>query len=139
MYTSLLVLMLLTCPDNFTNISQEDREVIFHAKQSLLFDEETPWTKKDSHNPFDVTMGAFDGAETCELVGSFLLCQLPDHIRQQVGLYRDDGLGAFKKNTPPNRRDKEKDMQSFFDLRAKNNHRGKQENDRLSRCHIRLE
>ena len=34
---------------------------------------------------------------TCELVGSFLLCQHPDHIREQVGLYRDDGLGAFNK------------------------------------------
>ena len=38
---------------NFTNISQEDRDVIFHAKQSLLFDEEIPWTKKDTHNSFE--------------------------------------------------------------------------------------
>lgn len=41
-------------------------------------------------------MGSFDGAETCELVGSFLLNQLPEGIRKQIGLYRDDGLGAFQ-------------------------------------------
>ena len=36
-------------------------------------------------------MGSFDGAETCELVGSFLLSQL-QHLDINVGLYRDDGL-----------------------------------------------
>ena len=41
-------------------------------------------------------MGSFDGAETCELVGSYLLSQLPKSIREKVGLYGDDGLGAFK-------------------------------------------
>ena len=43
-------------------------------------------------------MGSFDSAETCELVGSYLLHQLPEVIRNQVGLYRDDGLGAFEKS-----------------------------------------
>ena len=36
-------------------------------------------------------MGSYDGAETCELVGSFLLSQLQD-LKINVGLYRDDGL-----------------------------------------------
>ena len=36
-------------------------------------------------------MGSYDGAETCELVGSFLLSQLQD-LNINVGLYRDDGL-----------------------------------------------
>ena len=52
------------------------------------------WAKKQSPG-FDVTMGSYDGAETCELVGSYLLWQLPQSIRDRVGLYRDDGLGAF--------------------------------------------
>ena len=41
-------------------------------------------------------MGPFNRAETCELMASYLLHQRPEGIRSQVGLYRDDGLGAFK-------------------------------------------
>ena len=35
--------------------------------------------------------GSYDGAETCELVGSFLLSQL-QNLDLNIGLYRDDGL-----------------------------------------------
>jgi hypothetical protein len=42
---------------------------------------------------FDVTMGSFDGAETCELVGLYLLSQM-QHLNIDLGLYRDDGLAA---------------------------------------------
>ena len=80
----------------YVNISPEDRDIILHAKQSLLYDENDAWIKRQSTNCFDVTMGSFDGAETCELVGTYLLNQLPKKIRDSVGLYRDDGLGAFK-------------------------------------------
>ena len=38
-----------------------------HARKSLLFDNwGTAWSKKD-------TMGSFDGAEVCELVGLYIL------------------------------------------------------------------
>ena len=43
-------------------------------------------------------MGSFDGAETCELVGSFLLLQLQD-LDVDIGLYRDDGP-AISNATP---------------------------------------
>ena len=43
-------------------------------------------------------MGSYDGAETCELVGSFLLSQLQD-LNANIGLYRDDGL-AITNATP---------------------------------------
>ena len=36
-------------------------------------------------------MGSHDGAERCELLGSFLLSQLKD-LNINVGLYRDDAL-----------------------------------------------
>ena len=42
-------------------------------------------------------MGSFDGAETCELVGLFLLSQLT-HLDVNVGLYRDDGLATCTKS-----------------------------------------
>ena len=44
-------------------------------------------------------MGSYDGAETCELVGSFLLSQLQKKLGQNIGLYRDDGL-AITDATP---------------------------------------
>ena len=43
-------------------------------------------------------MGSFYGAEVCELVGTHLLYQLLKNIRDQVGLYRDDGLGTFQES-----------------------------------------
>ena len=42
---------------------------------NMLFKDGTPWTKKENV-PFDVAMGAFDGSETCELIGLFLLKDL---------------------------------------------------------------
>ena len=44
---------------------------MYHARKSLLFNEGGTWMKKDGL--FDVTMGAYDGAEICELIGIFLL------------------------------------------------------------------
>ena len=41
----------------FNDIPAEDREIILHAKQSLLFDENVAWAKKQSPG-FDVTMGS---------------------------------------------------------------------------------
>lgn len=42
-------------------------------------------------------MGSFDGAETCELVGSYLLSKLTSTVGNSIGLYRDDGLAALNK------------------------------------------
>ena len=42
---------------------------------------------------FDVTMGSFDGAETCDTVGLFLLSEL-SHLPINAGLYRDDLLSV---------------------------------------------
>ena len=45
---------------------------------------------------FDVTMGSYDGAEVCELVGLFMLDKLSNIFEKNlVGLYRDDGLAVL--------------------------------------------
>jgi len=54
------------------------------------------WTKRGNNN-FDVTMSSFDGAETCELVGLYLLSQL-NELDINLGLYRDDGLAVCNKS-----------------------------------------
>ena len=46
-------------------------------------------------------MGSYHGAETCELIGLYLLHQLQDTlIPGQYGLYRDDGLAIIKDTNP---------------------------------------
>ena len=45
---------------------------------------------------FDVAMGPCDGAEVCELVGTFLLEKVTEICNEgDIGLYRDDGLAIF--------------------------------------------
>ena len=45
---------------------------------------------------FDVTMGSYDGAETCELIGLYILSLLAPKLKDEVGLYRDDGIAVCK-------------------------------------------
>ena len=82
--------------------TKPQQDIIRNARRSLLYarsspvGDHKPWQKKKSD--FDVTMGAPDGAEICELVGLYIL----DEIRKKFpelnfGLYRDDGLAAHKK------------------------------------------
>ena len=58
------------------DISSKDKEIIFHSRKSLLFNGKESWVKKGD-TLFDVTMGAFDTAEVCEIVGCFILANLP--------------------------------------------------------------
>ena len=93
--TDNLLTKALTFASEFDNISEQEKRIIIKAKNSLLFNQSQAWCKKNSDSNFDVAMGSFDGAETCELVGTYLLSQLPSEYRNSIGLYRDDGLGAF--------------------------------------------
>jgi hypothetical protein len=93
--TEELLLKALEYAATYCTISQQDKNIIVNAKKSLLYDKNVPWTKKGA-SVFDVTMGSFDGAETCELVGLFILSQL-QHLNINIGLYRDDGLSVSDK------------------------------------------
>ena len=56
--------------------------------------------KKGEKN-FNVTMGAYDGTEICELVGLYILSKLEIHVNQEhIGLYRDDGLAVVNLSGP---------------------------------------
>ena len=79
-------------------------------KKTTLYSNNMPWRKRRSD--FDVTMGSFDGAETCELVGLFLVSQLT-HLDVNVGLYRDDGLATCTK-TPKQVEAIKKEMCKIF-------------------------
>ena len=82
-------------------ITRKDVEVIFHARKSVLYNNGEPWVKKEGGS-FDVTMGAYDGAEVCELIGIYMLYLIgKKYDSKNIGLYRDDGLAVFKNVSGP--------------------------------------
>ena len=84
----------LNWASSHTVVTEDEREIILHARRSLLYFRGSPWVKKENAD-FDVGMGSFDGAECCDIVGLFLLSQLQD-LGLNVGLYRDDLLATSR-------------------------------------------
>ena len=75
-----------------TKMNQTEVEIIFHSRKALISNNSECWVKK-SGELFDVTVGAYDGAEVCEILGLYLLSKIHKifHI-SYIGLYRDDSL-----------------------------------------------
>ena len=60
-------------------------------------------------------MGSFDGAEICELVGLYMLSQLCRIFpKEDMGVYRDDGLSAIKASGPEGDRARKEVEQIFI-------------------------
>ena len=109
-----LLIKAINFVEKLVNITNEDKGIIKHARKSLLYDNSEPWMKKDS-GWFDLTMGAYDGAEVCELVGTFLLYKLSlKYNKNKIGLYRDDGLAIFKNISGPKSEKIKKNFQKLF-------------------------
>ena len=90
----------------FVDICDEDEKIILSCKNSILFHNGKMWEKVTDCD-FDVTMGSYDCAEVCELVGLYLLSlintlqnlqnlQNLHNFHFNGGLYRDDGLFVIK-------------------------------------------
>ena len=109
-----LLIKALNFAEKRVNITNKHKVIIKHARKSLLCDNREPWMKKD-RGLFDVTMGAYDGAEVCELVGTSLLYKLSlKYNKNNNGLYRDDGLAIFKKISGSKSEKVKKDIQKLF-------------------------
>ena len=81
----------------------------------MLFNNKEPWLKKSGNEEFDVPMGCSDGAEACELVGVYILHFLKTVMRKEnVGLYRDDGLGTLRNSSIPEIERKRKQIIQIF-------------------------
>ena len=88
-------------PKEHVPITRKDVEVIFHARKSVLYNNGEPWVKKEG-GTIDVTMGAYDGAEVCELIAIYMLYLIgKKYDSKNIGLYRDEGLGALKNVSGP--------------------------------------
>ena len=91
-----LLLKAITYAKTLVNISDEEINTIMHSRKSLLFNNTDIWIKKNGDTDFDVTMGSFDGAELCELVGLYILHILGEKYgKHRIDLYRDDRLACF--------------------------------------------
>ena len=56
--------------------------------------------KKETNGTFDETMGSYDEADAWELVALFMLDKLGERFgKENIGLYRDDGLATLKNVT----------------------------------------
>ena len=81
---------------SIVEIEQSTVDTIMHARKSLLFANGKTWVKQTG-DLFDVTMGSYDGAEICELVGLYMLNLVREKFPNlNFGLYRDDGMGAYE-------------------------------------------
>lgn len=81
-----------------STLTEKEEEIIYHARDTILFNKGEPWQKKESL--FDVSMGAYDGAEIAELVGLIALKSIEEQLPHlNFGLYRDDGLAEEPKPT----------------------------------------
>ena len=84
----------LNYAESLTRVTSEEREIVLHARKSLLYHEGSYWSKK-SGDLFDVGMGSNDGAETSEVVGLYILNLISTNLdvgKKYYGLYRDDGI-----------------------------------------------
>ena len=99
----------ITFSKGFISIIDPDLRIIKHCSRSLLFSKEEVWNKNSTAIFFDVTMGSYDGAEICKLVGVYILPHRETIIKKkEMELYRDNGLlilrGANSQKTDKTRK-----------------------------------
>ena len=103
----------MSCASERTQITDQDISIVKHAFKSLLFNDGGLWVKRDS---LDVTMGSNGGAEVCDLIGLYILNRLSEKYgKDNVGLYRDDGLILLKNLTGRLAEKAKKDMMQIFE------------------------
>ena len=95
-------------------ISKCDIDVINHARKSLLFDDSHNWIKKQG-GLFGVLMGAYEGAEVCELVDTYMFNVLSKkYSKNDFGLYQNDALAVLKNKSGPQSEQVKKNIQKIF-------------------------
>ena len=72
------------------------------------------WVNKDNPD-FHLTMGSYDEAEVCELLGLYILDILKKELgHDQIGLFRDDILGCFQSLSGPESQKVKKKLCKIF-------------------------
>ena len=99
--------------NSYINIPENDKKIINHPRKSLLFNKQQTWIKESGL--FEVTMFAYDGAEVCEHVGSFLVYALSlKYNKTNIGFYKDDRLAVFRNVSSTHCKKIKKEFQKLF-------------------------
>ena len=73
--------------------------------------------KRCGDEDFDVPMGFYDGAEVCELVGSYLLIKVLNIVdKKSIVIYRNDRLAILQNLSGPQIERKRKDIIKIFKI-----------------------
>ena len=111
--TDNLLTKTLEFAETITNISALEKDLINHARLSVLYHDDQVWRK--SNGLFDVTMGSYDGAQITDLVGLMLLAKMRDKFPDICfALYRDDGIGHHKRIKPQQLEKLKQQLRGFF-------------------------
>ena len=76
----------------YVHTTPQQNKMIHQASQSFRYCNGETWVKKGDVN-FDIGMGAYHGAQACELVGLYMLNKMKELPNFESILFRDDGLG----------------------------------------------
>ena len=87
-----------------TSLSEQEFSTIRHCRRNFLYFQNETWVKRENAD-FDVGMGSPDSAEISELCGLYLLSEMEQLLpKEQLGLYRDDGLAFVELPGPETER-----------------------------------
>ena len=104
----------LNFASEYIYISKCEIDVINHARKLLLFNGSHNLIKKQE-GLFDMSMGAYNGAEVWELVGTYMLKLLSNkYNKNDFGFYRDDGLAVLKNTSGLQSEQVKKNVQKIF-------------------------
>ena len=89
---------LINLSKNYTDITQEELDIISACRKSVLIYDDTTWEKMTTNN-FDVTMGLFDSAQIADLVGIYILDTLERFLNLNcINIYRDELISISNSN-----------------------------------------
>ena len=98
--TRQLFMEVLKWAGGIVEIAEDEIKTILNSKRSFICKNGEAWVKQNTPD-FDITIGSDEGAEECEMVGLFLLEKLNEIIpKEDMGIYRDDGLSVIPDNGP---------------------------------------
>ena len=87
-----LLLKRLNHAREYTDIMDEEVEIILACRKSILVDNHRTWVKSHMDN-FDIPMAAYNSTQVADLVGIYILDTLGRIVDlKKVGLYWDDGI-----------------------------------------------
>ena len=135
--TKELLLKSLNHAREYTDITEEEVEIILACRKSAQSDNCRTWIKSHIAN-FDVSMGDYDSAQVADLLGIYILDVLGRIVDlEQVGLYRDAGMFFIPDSNGPKTSNIQKKIIRTFKLLGLRIQIAS--NSRLSWCHTTFE